>query len=191
MKTREIFKLLREVVEPPLADLGFAHVKDSSGVFLIWSRPLKAKRFETVGCQIDKWGWDPWVGTKFTLLMNRSSRRGNVALCKSFATLAELLTPDEKRAAQDLQNAVIARFRVPGETEFNAHKGYAAYSEYLIRDYRAACAPENLSGSLRTGLWLRVLDANDVRAWGNFLADWVPRVLERDANADWNFGWGG
>jgi hypothetical protein len=191
MKTRDVFGVLRETVEPPLADLGFAHVKDPSGVFLIWSRSLKPKRFKTVACQIDKWGWDPWLGTRFTLQMSRSGRRGNVALCKSFVTLAELLTPEEKRAAQDLQNTVIAKLRVPDEAEFNAHKGYAAYCEFLIRDYRAACVPEDLSSPLRTGLWLRVLDADDVRAWGNFLADLVPRVLTRDAGADWNFGWGG
>src|SRR5437660_3634840 len=131
MKTREVFRILREHVGPPLLDIGFAPFKDdSSGLFLVWTRPIKGKgrRYETVACQANKWPWDPWVGSTFTLHMTRSSQRGNTALCKEYATLFELLTADEKREMQARQNAVIARCRVPTEAEYNAHMGFPAYT---------------------------------------------------------------
>ncbi len=62
MKTREVFRVLRQHVEPPLVDLGFEPFKDPSGLFLVWTRPRKGRKFETVACQADKWGWDPGGG---------------------------------------------------------------------------------------------------------------------------------
>jgi hypothetical protein len=193
MKPREIFGLLREIVEPPLLEMRFSQFKDPApGTYLVWTRPLKGRRYETVAFQIDKWPWDPWLGTRFIVLMTRSRRRGNVALCKEFATMFELLTEEEKREIQEQQNKVIARCRVPGEAEYNAHMGFPAYSEFMMRDYREACLPVDYSRPPNAGLWLRITDAEDTKAWGQYLAAWIPRVLARDAETDWGkFGWGG
>src|SRR5262249_42859964 len=113
MKTREVFKILRERIESPLLDLDFEPFKDPSGLFLIWTRRRKGRKFETVACQADKWEWDPWRGSKFGVLMTRSRQRGNVALCKEFATMWDLLSADDKPQMQEQQNRVIVKCRVP------------------------------------------------------------------------------
>jgi hypothetical protein len=42
------------------------------------------------------------------------------------------------------------------------------------------------------GLWLRFTDAADLETLGRFLAEWLPRALEREGEADWaKFGHGG
>jgi len=50
MKTREVFQILRKFIEPPLLELNFQPIKDStgSGLLLVWTRPRKGKKFETV-----------------------------------------------------------------------------------------------------------------------------------------------
>jgi hypothetical protein len=194
MKTREVFRVLRETLGPPLAELGFEPFKDPSGLFLIWTRPRKgdSRKFETVACQADKWGHDPWRGSRFQVFMTRSGRKGNVALCREFATMWDLLAEDERPEVERLQNRVAAKSQVPTEAEYNAHLGFAAYSDREMRPYREACAPVDLSSCAVRGPWLRFLDADDVEAWGRFLAAWVPHVLARDEQADWGaFGWGG
>jgi hypothetical protein len=191
MKTRDAFRVLQKPIEPPLAELGFAPFKDPSGLFLVWTRSRKARKFETVACQTDKWGWDPWRGSRLQVFMTRSGRRGNVALCREFAEMWDLLTDDEKREIEAAQNKVVAKSRVPTEAEYNAHVGFAAYSEREMRPYRDARAPVDLSRRPAEGLWLRFTDADDLEVWGQLLAAWLPRVLEREAEGDWaKFGHG-
>jgi hypothetical protein len=192
MKTREVFRVLRQHVEPPLLDLGFEPFKDPSGLFFVWTRPRKGRKFETVACQADKWGWDPWRGSRFQVLMTRSRQRGNVALCREFAEMWDLLTADEKPPVEAVLNKVIGKSRVPTPGEYNAHLGFPAYTESGMRVYREACAPVDLSRRPFDGLWLRFVDAGDLEAWAEMLSAWVPRALARNAEADWSvFGWGG
>jgi hypothetical protein len=185
MKTREVFRILRGHVEPPLRELGFEPFKDPAGLFLIWTRPRKGKKYETVACQVDKWGWDPWKGSMFQVLLTRSRHRGNVALCREFAEMWDLLTAAEKREIEAVQNKVIARSRVPTEAEYNAHMGLPLYSEREMRPYREAQEPVDLSRRPFAGLWLRFTDADDLEAWAHFLAAWLPQALEREADGDW------
>jgi hypothetical protein len=199
MKTREVWRVLREHIEPLLGELGFEPFKDSSGQFLIWTRPRKAtgqgtgkgRRYETVAFQADKWGWDPWRGSQFGVLMTRSRHRGNVALCREFATMWDLLTAEDKPAMEQQQNKVIARSRVPTEAEYNAHLGFPGYSNSEMRAYREACQPVDLSRHQSMGFRPRFIDAEDLEQWAQVLAAWIPRVLARDAEAEWVFGWGG
>jgi hypothetical protein len=193
MKTREVFRVLRQNIEPPLLALGFEPFQDPSGLFLVWTRTRKGRKYETVACQVEKWGWDPWKGWNFQVLMTRSRHRGNVALCREFAEMYDLLTPDEKREIEAEQNAVIAKCRVPTEEEYNAHFGFPAYTKTgTSRVYREARTPEDLSRRPQVGLWLRFVDAGDLEAWAEWLAAWLPRALTRDAEADWSvFGRGG
>ena len=194
MKTREVFGLLRNSIEPPLLELDFQPFKDptGSGLFLIWTRPRKGRKFETVACKADKWGWDPWRGSRVEVVMTRSRHRGNVALCREYATMWDLLRVDEKRRMQVVQNAVVAKCRVPTEAEYNAHMGFKAYTPSGMRVYREACEQVELSGHQPEGLLLRFVDAEDLKAWAEILSTWIPCVLARDADADWSvFGWGG
>jgi hypothetical protein len=193
MKAREVFRVLRQYIEPALLERGFKPFKDSSGLFLVWTRLLKGRRYETVACQADKWEWDPWQGWKFQVLMTRSRQPGDVALCREFAEMWDLLTAAEKRDVEAGQNKVIAKCRVPIEDEYNVHFGFAAYTKTgTPRVYGEACAPVDLSRRPLMGLWLRFVDPADLQKWAEYLLAWIPRVLARDAEADWSvFGHGG
>src|SRR5262245_53515372 len=192
MKTRDVFGVLRGEIEPSLVELGFEPFKDPSGLFLVWTRPRRGRKFETVACQADKWDWDPWRGWRFQVLMTRSRHHGNVALCREFAEMWDLLAADEKREVEAKQNAVISRCRVPTEEEYNAHFGFPAYTKIGTPSvYREACAPVDLSRRPFDGLWLRFLDVGDLKKWAVMLSAWIPRALEREAEADWSkFGHG-
>lgn len=128
----------------------------------------------------------------FQVLLTRSRHRGNVALCREFAEMYDVLTTDEKREIEGVQNAVIAKCRVPTEEEYNAHFGFAAYTKTgTPRVYREACTPMELSSRPRVGLWLRFLDTADLERWAIILSAWIPRALEKEAESDWGrFGWG-
>ena len=184
MKTREVFRLVRGIVEPPLAAVGFSHVKEATGQFLVWSRPQKPRKHETVYCQIGKWEWDPWFGSSFRVGMTRSLRRGDVALCREWVTMFDLLTKKEKREVQDLQNQVIAKIRLPSKAEYNAFMGFPAYSATMMEEYRAKRLAVKYSGAAYVDLWLQITDRDDVNGWGQYLAAWLPRMLSRVAEVD-------
>gem|GEM_PF-7065912 len=150
-----------------MLELDFKPSKDStgSGLFLAWTRPRKGKKFETVAWKADKWGWDPWRGSSVEVFMTRSRNRGNIALCRESATMWDLLATDEKRKMQVVQNAVVAKCRVPTEDEYNAHLGFKAYTPSGMRVYREACEPVDLSRHQPQGLLLRFVDADDLKTW--------------------------
>ena len=186
MKTRDVFRILREVVEPSILPARFSVFKDCTGGFLIWTRPVGRGKYETISCQMDKWPWDPWTGSRFRVSMNRSSRRGNVALCKDQADMADLLTGEERREVQTLQNRVIVKCREPSKEEYNDFMGFAAYNALTVREYREKCAPVEYSDARHFDLWLRIVDADDVREWGRYLAAWLPKVLDRTSGVALN-----
>jgi hypothetical protein len=74
---------------------------------------------------------------------------------------------------------------VPTKAEFNAHVGWARWSESEMRPYREARGPVDLSGRPFAGLWLRFINPEDLEVWGRFLAAWLPRTLERESESDW------
>jgi hypothetical protein len=187
MNTREVFQILREHIEPKLVEMGFVHHKDKhlAGQFLIWTRPLPAHRFETVYCQIDKRPWDPWFGSRFRISMNRSAHAGNVALCDEYASMFQLLTATEFNHVQELQNKMIQKCRVPGEIEYNAHMGFAAYGEFMMGTYQNACLPVSYSKARPVDIWLRISDGDDIAEWARYLSAWIPDVLTREANTNW------
>src|SRR5262245_60471239 len=124
MKTRQVFRILRDQIEPPLQTMGFSPFKDNSGRFLIWTRPWNIGKYETVSCQIDKWPWDPWIGSRFRVAMNRSPHEGNTDLCREQAMMFDLLVPKEKREVQERQNKVINKRQIPDEASYNAYMGF-------------------------------------------------------------------
>jgi hypothetical protein len=166
-------------------------VKESTGQYLIWARTFKQPKYEMVSCQIEKWQFDRWLGSKFRVGFNRSSAKGNVALCKHDASMFNLTLPAELRQIQELQNEVCKKARIPTREEYVAEWGtdilYGMY--HTLPDER--CQPVKYSPNKHVDIWLRFVDDADVEIWGKFLADWIPKALHRNEEEDWTkFGWG-
>src|SRR5438552_17388776 len=100
MKTREIFGVLREHIEPPLLELGLQAFKDPSGLFLIWTRPRKGRRFETVACQADNWPCEARCSTKISALMSRSRHTGSIAMSREAANRLQLVTAEPNQTTE-------------------------------------------------------------------------------------------
>jgi hypothetical protein len=176
MKTREVFRIVRRYLDCPLTELGFSTLAHT-GAVLPWSRRLDERQHETVWCQIDKWPWDPWLGSKFTVEFQcADTPDAGAAGNAKRARLGDLLDANARKAVQDLQNAVIAKLRVPTHEEYNGHMGFAA-DEFALAAYRDACQPVSYTRGRVGDLWLRIFDAEDVDLWGAFLAEWIPQGL--------------
>ena len=179
MKTREVFQILSDELEPVLLPLGFSRIKDPAGQVIAWTRPLATKKYETVWCQIHKYPWDPWIGSKFLVEVQqaRSKDAGAINGAKR-ARLADLLTKEERREVQTRQNRVIKKFRVPSGQEYCSIMGFAVADPDLFLDkYREACRPVKYGTNRHEDIWLRAFDAADITAWGEFLAGWFPGAL--------------
>ncbi len=182
MKTKAVFKILREHLEPVLTPLKFGPLKDSTGQNLAWSRPAGGRKHETVWCQIDKWPWDQWIGSKFTVEFQHAGTRDIGAMRGKRARIGDLLNAREKREISEYQNRVIARCRVPSPAEFRA--SYAmdvSEDDPALAVYREACTPVKYSGRKHYDIWLRIMDADDIVLWGEYLARWIPGALTRFA----------
>jgi hypothetical protein len=183
MKSREVFRILSGKIEPVLTPLGFTRLKDPTGQIVGWTRPLTKSKNETVWCQLDKSPWHPWIGSRFVVELQqaRAKAAGAINGAKR-ARLADLLTAEERREVQARQNRVVKKFRVPSGDEYSEFMGFpVADPEPFLDEYREACRPVAYGGGRQQDIWLRVLDADDVTAWGEFLAGWLPGALGRFA----------
>jgi hypothetical protein len=183
MKPREVFRTLRQKLEAVLLPLGFSRSKDPAGQILAWTRPMGNKKYEAVCCQVDKWPWDPWIGSKFVVEFQhaRGKEVGAINGAKR-ARLADLLTTGERREVEDRQNRIIAKFRVPSAAEYSKFMGFPVVDADLFLDeYREECRPVKYGKRRNEDIWLRILDEEDVQAWADFLASWLPGALERFA----------
>lgn len=123
MKTRDVYKVLWQSIDPVAAELGFARQRHT-GTILPWTRRLDNGRHEIVYCQMDKWQWDPWMGSKFTVRL-QESRNPDIGLVggSKQAAIGDLLAGKYKRQAERIQNAAIARIHVPTAEEYNEELG--------------------------------------------------------------------
>lgn len=180
MKNREIYRILREHIDPVALDLGFAAQKNT-GTDLPWTRKLNSKRYEIIWCQIDKWPWDVWLGTQFTVNFqnSRASRIGPSRGTK-MARIGDLLKGNFKKEAEAIQNRAIEKIRVPTAKEYNDEMG-AEFADsddaFILEMYREKSQPAKFGKKLGD-LWLRIVNADDARAWAQFLAVWLPAGLK-------------
>ena len=181
MKTREVFRILRERLEPVLKPLGFTRTIDSTGQCLVWTCPTDKQKNIVVWCQMNKWPWDPWIGSQFVVEMqhSRSKEVGAMQGAKR-ARLGDLLTNDQKQELQERQNRVIAKFRVPSQEEFSGFMGFPVTGANIFLDqYHWGCRPVQYDTRRYEDIWLRIFDAEDVVAWAEFLTGWLPGALQR------------
>ena len=170
LTSKAVYKLLRAAISPRLpagfvaapGNVADLQQESAAGVLAFW-------------CQCDKWGWDVRWGSRFTLeflfasdagaaerLSGRRERIGE--LLEGFPELDEL---------RQRNNAVIAG--LPGTLADACvvtvpDTGY----EIILEGYRADPQPAIYAQDI----WLHYYTADDVAAWGEYLAARLPRFLE-------------
>lgn len=176
MKVRNVFKIFRDHIDPVLSGHGFC-LQRNTGTLLPWLRTLQDGRSDFVYCQMDKWPWDHWMGTKFTVNF-QNSKEPDIALHRGskFARIGDLLVGKHRQETERLQNSAIAKIRVPSEKEYNDELGFEFADEFVLQQYRDESEPVTLSGKVGD-LWLRIVDRDDVVDWASFLAAWLPDGL--------------
>jgi hypothetical protein len=170
LTSKAVYKLLRAAIAPRLP-AGFVAApgnvaawqqESAAGVLAFW-------------CQCDKWGWDARWGSRFTLeflfaadadaAQRLSGRRERIGeLLEGFPELDEL---------RQRNNAVIAR--LPGTLGDACVVTVTDEGEEIVLEgYRADPQPAVYAQDI----WLHYYTADDVAAWGEYLAPRLPRFLE-------------
>ena len=179
MKNREIFGALRQHIGPVASDLGF-DTQPNTGTNLPWIRKLENGRHETFWCQIDKWRWDIWMGTRFTVNFQDSKKPGiGLSRGTKFTRIGDLLSGKHKKDAERLQNSAARKVKVPSALEYHEQMGFSLAGgddDFFLDCYRKASQPVKFGKDLGD-LWLRIVDGDDVCAWAQFLAAWLPAGL--------------
>jgi len=114
MKNRQVFKIIRNRLDPWFSDRGFVPAHDPYHRGLTgWSRP-HGSRHLNVWCHGDKWQFDPFTGSQFTMEFEVSPQL--IPGHSSFEhrdRFPRLLTEDERRSMLDRHNAVVGKLRRP------------------------------------------------------------------------------
>ena len=182
VKNKELLSLLGLRVGPVLAREGLSPLKDRTGLASGWFRARPWGGYLTVWLQADKWPFDPWVGSRFVLELQRAPEREIGATGDALRLrFGDLLSEVERREVRDRQNRVIAKCRVPTDSEHRAALGFPLVAPDL---YESQCEIMKEDFGPKEDVWMRYLDRGDVEEWGLFLADWLPRGLERFESRD-------
>jgi len=171
MKSVEVYGVIREFIGPWCKTAGF---RRGSGGMLSYFRPT-ANGFETFWFQCDKWGWDRYSGSQFTMEFQRGDdHRPGAGVLR--VRIARLLTAVELEQAQVLQNLVIGRLHRPPPD----HAAYTLGPE-LQETYLEQFEPIRRPWTAGDDIWLKYFATEDVRQWASFLAPLMTSLVERFA----------
>ena len=182
MKNRDVFKTFRQHIDPVASELGF-NAQSNTGTDLPWIRKLDNRRHEIVWIQMDKWPWDAWMGSKFTVnFQNARSPKIGLSRGTKLCRIGDLLKGNYKRDAERIQNEAISKIKVPTGKQYKAEMGFES-DEFILDEYREQSQPVKFGKNLGD-LWLRIVVPEDVTSWAIFLSDWLPKALSDFAKLD-------
>jgi hypothetical protein len=182
MKAAAFHDCMRQALGPAFTNAGFS----ASGRSGRWKKALAGERTIDVVLRLDKWGWsEPW-GSQFTVDVRlddpaATSRPGAVLPDANDAHVLEFLDVDAVRTFCRLRNAVVDKGLACASTDPVAAMAMAVEREVRALDKRDSPMPNMAT-------WFPWIDADDVAAWGAFLAPVVtglesalPALVAADA----------
>jgi hypothetical protein len=161
MKSTELYRLLRQELDPIMKAAGFKRAK----AFLSWSRP-HGDQHVVVWCQASRSGWDDLSGSQFVVEFQLSREPIVGAYPSRRARIAELLDDRDREAARSLQNAVVSRLRRPSPSHPKLH-----ISPEVTKWYLARFVPVPEPYAEGQDIWFRYACAEDVLNWAKFIAE--------------------
>jgi hypothetical protein len=171
MKSTNVYKLIRQVVQPWTKQAGFMRTR---GSMLGYVRPsADGSTFETFWFQCSRDGWDPCAGSKFTLEFQKAPEPGP-GQGNHRSRFNPLLSAEEREQVRSLQNVVIRKLQPPPREHWVHTTEGVLKRLYLARfdEYRVAYRDFD-------DVWMRYGDEADVRRWAEFLLPLLPRLLEQ------------
>jgi len=140
-----------------------------------WLRTFNGAEI-TVWFQLDKWGWDPVWGSKFTVEFCKASSGTADFSVAGMERLGYLLEGyGELDELRKLNNQVIQS--LPGTRDGLLKISKADGHEVVLSGVQPDCG-ESLLGY---DLWLSFYSEEDIRMWGGYFRDHLPAFAERFA----------
>lgn len=168
MKSTEVYRVLRAKLGASCKAAGFRRTK---GGMLGWYRPHEGRQL-VFWFQCSRHGWDPHVGSQFSLEFQLADRPETGIGLKNRRGLCELLTAEELEEVRARQNEVIAALTPPPaghwseQLEGRARDWYLGQFEPVAERYAAG-----------QDVWLRYGCEENVARWAEFLLPRLSRML--------------
>jgi len=168
VKSTEVYRVLRANLGASCKAAGFRRTK---GGMLGWYRPHEGRQL-VFWFQCSRHGWDPHVGSQFTLEFQLADRPETGLGLRNRSGFCEFLTAEELEEVRARQNEVIAALTPPPaghwseQLEVWARDWYLGQFEQVGEPYAAG-----------QDVWLRYGREDDVARWAGFLLPRLSRML--------------
>jgi len=190
MSRKRPFSRIAPAITSTLDSLGFNKLSARDSAYAqggaAWCSPHGEAHCIIVFLQLWKWGYDPWFGSSFTINFRRlsydceatSDTKGLLDL-----RIMSLVSKNECEQIAALQNAVIAKGRIPTREEYQ-HLKLIPMTEFNVEEYEKRATPVDAQSIQFSDLWLAFIDDGDVDAWCTFLKSWLPIGIGRFREMD-------
>jgi hypothetical protein len=190
MPRKHPFSRIAPKLDPAFAGLGFIRLDPRESRFTrtwpTWRRPHRDS--DCIICDIQpwKWGYDPLLGSSFTLNFTRlpidfettfDQRR------RLHARILDLTDEGDRRRIAAIQDAVIAKTRATEAEESRRVKDLPRTTTAIREGLRRHTSLER-NDLARNDVWLAFTDEADTAIWWAFLSEWLPKGVSRFASSD-------
>jgi hypothetical protein len=163
LKIANVRKMLSALIVTPFVECGFIRV----GQKMHWRR-VKPDRIQTIEFQSDKYGWDQFLGSKFTF--NFEEKYLNPEFPKRGARLGYLLEGHDLLGQIRTINRDIRQ-------NFPEPEVLSAISTLSTGVNQVGIEGEN-TNLVGEDIWLSYYNENHVLQWGEFFAESLPAIIE-------------
>jgi hypothetical protein len=175
MKSTDVYRTIHGIVGPWAKENGFKRAKSG---WLAYQKPYAGKHL-AFWFQCDKWGWDKYSGSSFTVefQFHESRELGQW----SNERINKFLTREELDDARARQNAIIEKIPPPPKAwvdlfESNARRLYEN-PENILSGFWLPWTRIDEPFQPTHDLWLRYWEHEDVKAWAELVLRVLPRAL--------------
>ena len=177
MKGDEVYRTLRQQLEPDFQALGFKRMRASRLIF----RRQVGGYYHHVWFQCDRWGWDAFAGSSFFVSFSVSAAPEPEQPDRREERLNYFLTDVELEEARALRDRIVARIPRPPESYFAQFEAQARrYPDgaAMLDAMRAQFEPAHFPYRRLQDFSLRYFQPGDLAEWAAFIVPVLPRAAE-------------
>ena len=180
MRAAELYRLLATELGPSLSARGFKKLRGSR---LAFQRVVR-NTYQTVWFQCDKYGWDPYAGSRFFANFTVTASPTFDTLGRHDERLFFFLTDAELAGARDFRDAVVARIPRPPASYFETFQAECERrnpenAAGLMAAIRAQYEPEPIPYRRHQDVGMRYWLPTDVTWWATLIRSVLPRALDQ------------
>lgn len=190
-KSKKPFASLSPLLESTFRELGFERVLDRKSTFAetwgtSWLKSLGTEAHCSIGLQLNKWGYDRWYGSDFTINFRRTTiAYPELPRRETGIRWYNLTNACERKKAEAIKISICSRYHAPGPKELATEAPWILQSEHRdLLDIELSKQQDRLKKLLlpwNTGAdaWMPFQDESDLAKWAQFLNVWLPIAIER------------